>query len=260
MKKLVWLRYGRLLGAIIFAIVGPQQLLASSAAETPKICDWHSTQTRLSVVAGAVSNLVTSADEGIFVDLLKRISKRTPFEFDIDVHSDKRAQRHFTDRHYDAYMLWSNFDPPMSALKVHLASRSLHAVVRRGDPIPTEIGELEGLRIGLPFVYSFPDALVQNKKIHTLRLAESVESNIEALMRGRVDVTIVARDAADAMALTEGAEHVVFDPAHPLFTKEIYIVLQPDQSLECTAKMLQAEISSMRSDGSLREILGKLDQ
>ncbi|SDD86260.1 substrate-binding periplasmic protein [Kordiimonas lacus] len=218
-------------------------------------CSWDTSQTHISIVGGVLGNLIESPTEGTYVKLLERLSERTPMRYDLEVHSDKRAQRHFTDKHYDAYMVWSNFDPVLSSLQVRISGRPIYAFVQEGQKIPRQISDLEGLTVGLPFVYSFPKELTENPAIHTMRLAETAASNLDALSRGRVDVALVASGDALAFMRENPIKGLVYDEDHPIMTKETALVLQDHEALRCTAVMLQQEIEAMRADGSLARIL-----
>lgn len=236
-------------------------MMAASAAAAPPAmahmptCSWDTSQAHISIVGGVLGNLVESPTEGTYVKLLAELSARTPMRYDIEVHSDKRAQRHFTDKHYDAYLVWSNFDPPLSAAQVRISGRPIYAFVQEGREVPRTIGDLEGLTVGLPFVYSFPKELTENPAIHTMRLAETAASNLDVLARGRVDVALVASGDALAFIRDKKVPGLVYDKDHPIMTKETALVLQDHEALRCTAVMLQREIEAMRADGTLDRIL-----
>jgi len=218
-------------------------------------CSWDTSQTHISIVGGVLGNLVESPTEGTYVKLLAELSARTPMRYDLEVHSDKRAQRHFIDKHYDAYLVWSNFDPNLSDVRVKISGRPIYAFVQEGREVPRTIGDLEGLTVGLPFVYSFPKVLTDNPAIHTMRLAETAASNLDALSRGRVDVALVASGDALAFIRDKKVSGVVYDQDHPIMAKETALVLQDHEALRCTAVMLQREVEAMRADGSLDRIL-----
>ncbi len=235
-------------------------MVGSTFAAQPAVahmpaCSWDTSQTHISIVGGVLGNMVESPTEGTYVKLLAALSARTPMRYDLEVHSDKRAQRHFTDRHYDAYLVWSNFDPKLSDVRVKISGRPIYAFVEEGRKVPRTLSDLEGLTVGLPFVYSFPKELTENPAIHTMRLAETAASNLDALSRGRVDVALVASGDALAFIRQQRLSGLVYDPDHPILTKETAMVLQDHEALRCTAAMLQQEIEAMRADGSLERIL-----
>lgn len=218
-------------------------------------CSWDNSQTHISIVGGVLGNLIESPTDGTYVKLLEALSARTPMRYDLEVHSDKRAQRHFIDKHYDAYMIWSNFDPLLSTLQVKISARPIYAFVQKGQPVPNRISDLEGLIVGLPFVYSFPKELTENPAIHTMRLAETAASNLDALARGRVDVALVASGDALAFMRKQPIQGITYDESRPIMVKETALVLQEHEALRCTAEMLRQEIELMRSEGSLGRIL-----
>lgn len=220
------------------------------------VCDWSHAQQHISIVGGMVSALLETDRRGKYVELLKALEARTPFSYDLEVHSDRRAQRHFIDLHYDAYLLWSNFDPDLTPVRLKLSERSIYAFVREGQAVPSDIKDLKGLRVGLPYVYSFPRALTESPDILAMRLAESAESNLTALIRGRVDVVLVASAAARGYIADQKISGVTFDPERPILTKEIHMVFQDNLGLRCTSELLQAEVELMREDGTLKQLIG----
>ncbi|NVJ97075.1 MAG: transporter substrate-binding domain-containing protein [Alphaproteobacteria bacterium] len=249
------MRGGMLAGALLGSALPFGTVGANQFDEFAEACTWATSRTHLSIVGGMLDRLVNSPESGTYVRLLQALAERTPFRFDMEVHSDKRAQRHFTDAHYDAYLIWSNFDPPLSSLKLQISARAVYAFVREGAPVPANITDLEGKSVGLPFVYSFPKSLTENPRIKTMRLAEDAASNLAALSRGRVDVVLVSGGDAEAFLRTHPTDGLAYAPESPILVKETYIIFQENSGLDCTVQMLAAELEKMRTDGSFARII-----
>lgn len=243
------LRRPAFVATLLLLLLSPAARALQGTLDTPS-CSWETSQHHVAVVGGMLSRLIETPERGSYIELLREIERRTPLQLVIDVLSDKRAQRHFKGGHYDAYLLWSNFDEDLSPVKLKFSERPIFAFVRSGDRVPTQLGDLEGRKVGIPFVYSFPQALFDNDRIETLRLAESAESNLVALARGRVDVALVAKDAALPLIADQSLGGLTYDPAAPIFVKGIYMVFQPTAALQCTRSMLAAAIEDLRTDGT----------
>lgn len=228
-------------------------LKAGPSLGDPGACMGEEREWRLSVAAGQVTNMIDDRPGGPYVDLLRRVEAETPLRFDITVFADRRAKRHFVQGQADAYLLRSNYDDELSPLQVLLGAHRLHAFVRGGTRPPSSVEGLAGMRVGLPYLYSFPSFVTENKTFEVMKLAESAQANLEALLLGRVDVAIAPLSVGQDFSSRLAPGQINVDPDSPVLVKEAYMVFRPE--LTCAAHIFREKVHKLRQEGRLAGIL-----
>ena len=124
------------------------------------------------------------------MDLLREAATRADIQYEITEAPPKRAMRYFEDG--EVIALIPALLPTLgkdSALTRPLFFKPIHAIVRKGDVLPENIGSLEGLRVGLTRGYSFPRSITFNEKVET-DYADTTDASLKKLLDGRVDVVV----------------------------------------------------------------------
>mgnify|MGYP003571073901 CR=1 FL=1 len=228
---------------------------AFSVADDGVECPATGPVLHLSVIAGEITNMIEKSGQGPYLRLLREIEAQSNIRFDVTVLSDRRAKRDFSEGMGDVYMIRSNFDKALSPVQVTLDVHGLHAFVRKGEAVPTSLGDLKGKRVGLPYLYSFPKSLTENADINVVKLAESAHANLEALAIGRVDATIVPLAVGEAFLKARPDANLTVDVDHPVLVKEASMVFRP--TLTCAAQQVGQVVEDFRRSGKLFTILAE---
>lgn len=129
-----------------------------------------------------------------------------------------------------------------------------HIVTRQGDPVISDVRELEGMRIGV-WVGAEVDVFLKGIELTMIR-AETEESSIKLLMSGRVDA--IWNWNPDIYILFDrmklGSPNL--DPDAPIFGSTAHFMCRRTAATEALIRDVDRSIEAMRDDGRMRALLG----
>ena len=206
-----------------------------------------------------IPEFVENENDGRFIDLLKEIEKRTGRNFTIKLLPTKRA---IVDFHENRIIgVFPGVDPffKTEVVKSDVFHLKREVIFTRKNDSFSNIKELEGKRVGLTLGYSYTDKLLSNPLIK-FDNAPSDVLNMKKLSAGRTDAFVCEETSGlKAMKLSE-VENVTYDPAVSIYTQKSYFVFQPTETGKLLAEEFSAAIKEMKTDGTLKKILGVTDE
>ncbi len=201
-----------------------------------------------------VPTMVTSTDNGVFVELFKEAAKRAGIKYKIEMYPSKRAVHYFQTGEIDGF--FPAFDE--SAGDNAAKSESIHVknnvvFVRKNSEFINSVDQLAGKIVGLTRGYHYDNRIFENPDIK-IEYAPSVLVNIQKLSAGRIDA-FVAEDETGLKALKESKiTNIHYDPNSTLFSKKVFIAFHGDKEGQAINKKISKALIEMKKDGTYQKI------
>lgn len=129
--------------------------------------------------------------------------------------------------------------------------KKIITVVRKDDPLITEIDQLYWKKLGAVTGYSYGNKLTQDPKIKINRVAND-DINLKKLLTKRIDVIIGDADSTiNSIKANNLAEQVKYDLTQPIDLLDVFFVFQntPEQVAIC--QKVSNAIEQLRNQGIL---------
>lgn len=209
----------------------------------------------LIIVSYHIPLLSETPDRGAFMDMLREAANRAGITYRVDFYPPKRAVDLFLNHEVTA--LIPALQPEIlahAALTDPIFRKNIHALVRHGSPIPADIPQLQGLRIGLVNGFTYPPAITDDPLI-IKDYADSTESSLKKLQSGRLDAVVAdGYTAVKAMADLQ-IKGIDYDLSKTLHSQTAYIAFQPTGEGQALADRLTRAMRAMREDGTYHQLV-----
>lgn len=203
--------------------------------------------------------MVESAERGLFIDMVREIERRTPYQFVVKVFPTKRAANSFATGRVDALLPALDVLLSVPYHRTHaFYFKKDYAFTRVGYPIPHQPIDLKALTVG--FTQGYPYAPEVVAAANRISMAASDVANMRKLALGRVDTVIAERDSGLQALRDSGVKQIIYDEQSALSQLSVFIAMQASAQGCAQAQIISAAIDDMRLDGSLAEIFNLSDQ
>ncbi len=216
--------------------------------------------TRIKVAAIQIPLMIESRTEGLFIDLLDEISNRSEFEFDIKVYPGKRAHKAFQSREVDMLVPFPKGNRVnYGILSAPIYTKRDFVFVRTGQPIPKNLQELSGLRLGITAHYKYDPQLYKSEGI-LLEDAPSDEVNMRKLMAQRLDGFLVEEHSGLRALKNNQQSNIEYDRNNPIFSYDIVLLLQADEVGMQYVQKINAVLKEIQADGTYHRIVKQYNE
>jgi len=123
------------------------------------------------------------------------------------------------------------------------------AFVREGSSVPSNVSDLEGLRIGLTAQYAYPKSLTTNDEIDFSREPNSDLDNIRMLSAGRLDGSIIEEQSGLRAIAEAGVDNIVYDETSPINELSVWILFAKTECWALHAEKINSAFRAMINDG-----------
>ena len=210
----------------------------------------------LDVAAAEIPFFVESPNDGVFIDLIRTAAARADIDIKIAIFPKKRALSLFQKQRKNALLPHSSAGVELAAFKSDpILTKRDFVFVRRGTPIPRNIRDLEGLRIGLTQQYAYPEALISNDRVRFSREPASDLENIKMLSLGRLDGSVIEERSGLKAIAESGADNITYDRTSPINELLVWMLFKNDACGKQHMEKLNAAFAAMRSNGEWQSIL-----
>jgi ABC-type amino acid transport substrate-binding protein len=211
---------------------------------------------KVTLAAVYIPLLIEKDKSGLFIDMTYEIGRRADIDFDISVVPARRSVRMFKSREVDGSFPMTPNEPDIYGPRTDaFYIRRNYAFVRKGNRLPVEMKDLEGLSVLVTRQYDYTKELLGNEQITIVRGSNDV-ANMKMLSRNRADAFIVeARSGLEAMRQAD-VDNVTYAADHPVSSMDAYYVFQPGKRGNRLATRVSTAIQSMIKDGTYKKIFG----
>jgi polar amino acid transport system substrate-binding protein len=209
----------------------------------------------IKVAAVKIPLMVETPEKGVFIDLLKEVSKRSGLTFDVAVYPGKRAHALFKKGEVDMLLPFPKGNRMQTGhLSDPIFVKRDFVFVKRGRPIPKSLSELRGKTLGITTHYRYKPALYDEASIQ-LDPGQSDIINVRKLNKGRLD-GFLAEEFSGRSAIRESqVEDIVYDPDKPIFVYEAVVLFKGDAEGEDWMRLVNHALSNMRKDGTYMKLI-----
>ncbi|HEX5394219.1 MAG TPA: transporter substrate-binding domain-containing protein [Rhodocyclaceae bacterium] len=217
----------------------------------------------ISVYAIYIPKLLGNDGSGPFADLIHEIGRRAGLNIEIIVLPPQRQRVAFGKKQIDIIfpMVESSFDAETEYLRSSsFFDKKYFAFTKRGQPCVRSMADLTKLSgpVGLTLGYSYPHALLTERRL-VFDYAPTDDQNMSKIGVGRIAAFVVEEvSGLAARNHTKLDAAIQYDPQSPLFTEGVFFAFQKKESLVPIRDAISRAIDEMKTDGSLRKILGNL--
>ncbi|MCG8633748.1 MAG: transporter substrate-binding domain-containing protein [Desulfobacterales bacterium] len=208
----------------------------------------------IKVTTMPIPGLVVSETEGIFVKLYLETAKRAGVEVDLEVLPVKRARHLFETGKADSFFPALDASLGVDAAKAVFYIKKIFSFVNEGNPILTDIEQLEGKKVCLTRGFTYPRKLTLNENIKLDEATDPVQS-IKKLKAGRCDCFVADPKVGTGALEKSGAEGVTWDPEKPLAEMDVYFAFKTDEAGNGLADGFTKALASMKEDGTFKTIM-----
>ena len=205
-----------------------------------------------------IPKLVESEEEGLFIELVREIKKRSGQQFTIELLSPGRTLKNFEEGSIIGFFPGTeNRVQQMKHVVTSIAFYVKRALIFTPKGVSlTSIEALEGKRVGLTSGYTYPEELISNPNITFLE-SDSDVINMKNLAKRRLDAFIVEEfSGLSAMEQCGCTTDISYDLTATLSSQNVYFVFQTTDKGRSMAEEFSKAVLEMKEDGSLQQILG----
>lgn len=228
-------------------------LLMFAVGGTPTV----SSAQKVVVAAIEIPLMIESPDQGIFIEYLKEIDRRSFLDFEISVYPGIRAVSLFEAGAVELlipYPLESG--PPSNTYTTPIHVKKDFAFVKKGRSPPGSVEELKGLRVGFTRHYHYSPVLLNAPGMQK-SLNPSDELNMKMLQAGRMDAFIVEEQSGLRAKKMANAPDITYDPSRPVFISNTVIVAQDSDAGRLLADEINLHLDAMRAEGVLDRLMAE---
>lgn len=211
---------------------------------------------KIELVTWNIPLMVEAKDKGLFIELVREISKRTKKEIQISVQSSNQALMTFSSNKVHGFFPANN----LQLSKNMVASAPFYVkndyVFFRKDKRLTTVKDLEGKKVGLTFRYFYDAEILNNKKIR-IEYADDDFVNMKKLGEGLIDAFIVEERSGVKALQESGYTNIDFDKKSRVSAKPIYFAFENSPQGVALKDLFDGALAEMKKDGSLDRLFSK---
>jgi ABC-type amino acid transport substrate-binding protein len=210
------------------------------------------------VAAVQIPLMVESAKQGVFIEILNEVSKRTHLTFDVKVVPGKRAHSLFKNKQVDLLVPFPKGNREQSGLLSDpIYTKRDFIFVRKGTAIPRSLDEMKGMRLGITAHYRYKPSLYDQAGIVLDKGPDDV-TNMRKLDSGRIDGFLVEEFSGLSAIEESQVRNIVFDPRNPIFSYDAVILIQQKPEGEAYLKQINTALRDMKSEGVYMKIISQI--
>ncbi len=208
--------------------------------------------------------MVVDEEKGVFVELTKTISERAGIEIEIIVIPPKRIISYFLKNQVDVLFpaLDVNFPTGKEPIKSEelIYTKTDFIFTKKGNPLITDLMELEGKRVGITLGYPYVRELIDNNLI-TIEQANSDGINMKKLMKGRINAFVVEEQSGlNSLKNTGLKDEIQYNPNAPISRQDVYYAFQNNEKGKKLSQKISKVLGEMKKDGTFMKIMQKASQ
>jgi polar amino acid transport system substrate-binding protein len=208
----------------------------------------------IKIGAFLIPQMIHSDKEGVFIDLVKEVAKRSNIKIKILIYPPIRALKSYLDGKIHGYFPALDVRLPKPSNKTSNFYAKRDFIFFHKDKPKRGLADLEGQRVGLTFGYAYPKSLSSNKNIEKF-FVSSDDQNVKKLELKRIDAFVVEEMSGLSAIKRTGVKDVTYNPKAVLHAHDVYFAFEKtDLGAKVTKKFTQV-IESMKKDGTLKNIL-----
>ncbi len=207
--------------------------------------------------------MVIDSDNGIFVELTKRIAKEAGLSVIIKVDPPLRTQNNFQKgKIVGLFPALDAMFPPGAKFE---RSDSIYlkqdfVFTKKGSKILKTLADLNGLKVGITRGYPYARKLTEAKGFK-IEEANTDEFNAKKLIAGRIDAFVVEeKTGLQAFKNAKLIDEMQYEPATSLSKQDVYYAFPANDIGEMLAPKVSAAMNKMKADGTFGEIMSKASQ
>jgi polar amino acid transport system substrate-binding protein len=200
--------------------------------------------------------MIVDKDNGLFVELVKEMIKRSGADAEIVVFPAPRTVENFAKGEIDGFFpaLDVLIEKDKAATDEVIYIKEDYAFTRKGEAEIKSIKDLEGKKVGITAGYPYVNEIMKNPAIKA-EIGPDDVSNMQKLSKGRIDVFVV-EEKTGLKALEQSAvDNVTYPAGSPLSQQKVYVAFQPTDAGKDLAAKFSAALTEMKKDGTFEKIM-----
>lgn len=205
-----------------------------------------------------IPGLVEGSETGRFIEILDLIEELENVEFEVTIAPTRRVQIDFSIGSTFGYFpeLEENRPQQGNCRTSAFMQKQIVAFVRKGEPLVSNVYELEGKDVGGVSGYSYGLEIVNNPNID-LQLVSDDKANIKKLLSGRIDVIIGdLHSTVNALKETSNYDKVEFDSKNAVSHLDVFFLFQDTKKGQRACELVSNGIDKLRKQGELHTRFG----
>jgi len=204
-----------------------------------------------------IPGLIDSADQGVMIDMLRKIESYAELRFDVSLMPTKRVQLSFSHHKISGYFPeLEEFRDPNSCRSAAFMQKGIIAITRIDDQLITDITQLHGRKVGIVAGYSYGKNITENPNIE-ISWAKNDDINIKKLLSGRVSAIVGdMHSTVSALKAAKMEKSVRFDAKNPISLLDVFFVFNNDEQGNQHCKKVSTAIEKLRQQGDLLNWFG----
>lgn len=225
---------------IVFSLLSTKTTASPSPALPPKIflATWH------------IPLMVENEHKGLFIDLVREISRRTKKPIEISVQPVGQALMAFSNKKVHGYFPAHTLSLAKNAMATSaFYTKTDYIFFKKDLPLRT-LKDLEGRKVGLTFRYFYDPEILSNKKI-LFEYADDDFINMKKLGQGLIDAFVVEERSGLKALQESGFTNISFEKDKALSSKSIYFAFENTPQGAALCDLFDQTLAQMKKDGYL---------
>lgn len=209
----------------------------------------------LNLTVHAIPYFIESEERGTFVDLTREIAERLGIQIIIEIYPSIRAIDNF--RKNKSLIYLPGNEPKLKGYDFYKSDPIFMKSVFIYSMAPTiysNIGGLEGKRIGITMGYTYPPELARAENAE-IQEGPNDEANLRKLQAGRIDAFLGEEHSANQAMSTLGFKNILYNKNKPLATEPIFYAFQKTPEGQKWRNKFNDLIKMMKKSGQLDKIV-----